>query len=226
MTMWSDVWVPLTVTPTPHISDRLIVGPACEPIDLDEVKRHIRFTATTAEDTLIDTYIAMARQYFETETDRQLITATWERQFDAFPDGVIELPHPPLIDVVSVAYDVEGSPSETLLTEDVDYVVDAPSGPQATRGVVRTVAGASWPTAIDRVGSVRVRYRAGYGDHPGDVPELVKGALYFLVGHFHRFREDIQDATTTLAALPIGATAIMRSFKYTALPIYPARRVS
>lgn len=215
-----------------YASDVLITGPALEPIDLDETKRHLRIT-TTSEDTLLDTYIAMARQYFEEATGRQLIAATWERRLSAFLYGslvspyypsLIELPHPPLIDIVSLTY-TDGDGGDVTLEEVTDYVVDASSGAYARRGLVRPIAGGSWPTARGDLGSARIRYRAGYGTHPGDVPELIKGALYFLVGHFYKFRAEVQEGTA-LQQVPIGAESIIRAFKYSALPTQPPLRTT
>lgn len=219
-----------------YVDDSLITPPTIEPIDLDEVKRHLRFQ-TTSEDTLLDTYIAAARMYFEEQTGRQLMRATWERRFEAFPTtltsrpypaGLIELPHPPLLSVVSVVHTAEGSPDETTLVEGTDYDIDAPRGPYASRGVVRPITGGSWPSPTTGLGAVRIRYDAGYGDHPGDVPELIKGALYFLVGHFHKFRAEIYEGApgSSIQGMPLGAEAIIRAFKYSALPSQPPLRTT
>lgn len=202
--------------PELHWSVDLIEGPQVEPVDLDEFKRHIRFTPTS-EDTLIDTYIAMARQYFEMETGRQLIAATWELRLEGFPVGdVIELPRPPLLEIVSISYpSSDGSPdSETVDTD--SYTVTAPTGPYARRARVKPVS--SWPSVTNGLDAVKIRFRAGYGEQPGDVPALVRGALMFLAGHFHQHRSQVLDQRNgNLISLPLGAEAIMRQFKYTAL---------
>ncbi len=208
----------LSLHPEVHVTEQLITLPTIEPIDLDEVKKHLRFTPTT-EDTLIDTYIAAARQYFEDITGLQLMEATWEQRHDVFPGGastntnVIELRHPPLMDVVSVAYD-DGNGDEQTLVLDTDYFVETPSAPQC--GYIRLGSSGTWPSSLATLGSVRVRYRAGYGSAPGDVPELIKTALLFLVGHFHQFRAEFHQpnpGSSTPIVLPIGADAIMRMFK-------------
>lgn len=223
----------MTTTRDLIATDHLITGPTLEPIDLEEVKKSIKFTPTT-EDTLIDTYISMARQWFEEQTGRQLMDALWERRMEAYPYAntaapypvdVIELPHPPLLSVVSVSYAIEGSPDETQLIEATDYVVEAPAGPYAQRGSIRPIVGGSWPTVARGLGSVRIRYRAGYGTQPGHVPELIKGALYFLVGHFHRFRSETHVSERgSIQSVPLGAEAIIRAFKYSALPTQPPMR--
>ena len=65
----------------------------------------------------------------------------------------------------------------------------------------------------------RVQYRAGYGAQVGDVPELIRVCLLFLVGHFHKYRAEVQETkfAGALTQLPLGADAILKSFKYSAL---------
>lgn len=201
----------------------LITPPTIEPIDLDEAKKHLRFTPTS-EDTLIDTYIAMARQLFEEITGRQLLDATWEYRIEGFPagGGAIELPKPPLLELVSVVYVGEDG-ADVALVEDTDFVVERPTGPYAKRGTVRAVE--AWPTVDAALEAIKIRYRAGYGTQPGDVPELIRGALGFLVAHFHANRVEVADQTSgNLQIVPWGADAIMRPFKYSALPQRPALR--
>ncbi len=204
-------------------TDSLITGPTVEPLDLDEVKKVLRFTSTS-EDTLIDVWISAARQHFEEQTGRQLMTATWEYALDAFPTDPrnggnyqIEIPHPPLQGVTSLAYD-DGSGVEQIM-DPADYVIRNESGSHCKRGRVVLAATATWPGTSGQPKSVRIRYQAGYGDAPGDVPELCKGALYFLVGHFHQFRAEVHAGDRfTIAKLPFGAEEILRGFRYSALP--------
>jgi len=216
-------------------SEQLITPPVMEPIDLDEVKRHLRFT-TGSEDTLLDTYIAAARGHFEEQTGRQVMAATWEEQFEGFPvtltdrpypGGLIELRHPPLLGVLSITLPDGSSPEPTLI-EGTDFEVDISTGPYARPGVVRPIAGGAWSSATSGVGSVRIRYRAGYGEVPGDVPELVKATLYFLVGHFHKFRAEVYEGApgSSIQAMPIGAETFLRAFKYSALPSQPPLRTT
>jgi uncharacterized phiE125 gp8 family phage protein len=199
----------------------LIEGPAIEPLDLAQVKKHLRFSSTT-EDTLLDGWIAAARQYFEEQTGRQVMQATWELWLDAFPSGRIELPKPPLIDVVSVSY----VSSDGLVAMDVaDYTVMAPGGPQAAPGWVQLPYSGLWPTPQDVSGAVRVRFNAGYGSATGDVPELVKTLLYLLVGHFHKYRSETVETRfeSAVSTLPLGVDAFIRGFRHTAMPKYPPR---
>lgn len=200
----------------------LVTGPTFEPLDLAEVKKHLRFSST-AEDTLLDIWVSAARQYFEEQTGRQIMEATWDLWLDATPTGRIELPKPPLLEVVSVGYLASDGVLTTL--DSSTYTVMAPGGPQAAPGWVQLVYGATWPITQDVPGAVRVRFRAGYGSTPGDVPELVRAVLYLLVGHFHKYRSETVETRfeSAISTLPLGVDQLMRSFKYTALPKYPPR---
>lgn len=197
--------------------ESLIVGPALEPLDLEEVKKQRRFSPTTL-DTLFDLWISAARQQFEEQTGRQCITAIWERWLSAFPSvSEIELPHPPLQNVVSVVYDDADGVETTL--DASSYRVIAPAGPYGRRGRIALVTGASWPASSGLSASVRIQFSAGYGGAPGAVPELAKYALLMLVGHFHKYGEQVQEAkNNVLQELPLGAAQVIQAFKYSALP--------
>lgn len=196
---------------------RLMTRPAIEPLDLEEVKKARRFSPTSL-DTLFDLWIGAARQEYEEMTGRQLITATWAYILDAFPDdGVIELPRPPLQSVTSVSYDDGAGP---VVFASSNYRVVTPSGVHPTRGRIALLNSATWPTLtyVGQPGAVTIQFQAGYGNTPGDVPSLVKYALLMLVGHFHKYGEEIQEAKSQLsmAQLPVGAGSVMRAARHAA----------
>ncbi len=189
-------------------ADTLITGPTMAPIDLEEVKKQRRFAPTTI-DTLFDLWIHSAVQYWEGTTGQQLITATWEYWLDAFPwNREIEIPHPPLQSVVSVKYD-DGNGDEQTLDADT-YRVLAPS---EFRGSISLKPGRCWPVAGCQPMAVRIRYMAGLGDAPDAIPELTRYALMMLVGHFHKFGEEVNEARANILTLPIGATDVMQDQK-------------
>src|SRR6185436_12398630 len=206
--------------------DSLIVAPVQAALDLDYVKLHIRALGYT-DDPLIDVYVDQAASYFEEQTGRQIITATRELWIDAFPfvgatgyNARIEVPHPPLQSIVNVnyvdsdgvtqSYDDGGSPA-TVYWRDV-----APAGPYCRRGWVEPQYGRVWPIARAQTGAVQIRYICGYGDSPDDVPELVRGILCFLVGHFDTYRSHTQEHV--ISAIPYGVKEMLDGFKFSAYP--------
>jgi len=203
----------------------LVTPPVVEPLSVDEVRDHLRLTSTT-EDGLLRWWIKAARQHVEEQTGRQLITATWDYWLNGTPDGDIELPHPPLQSVVSITYGEVGTSPEATVDAN-SYQVIAPQGDTCPRGRVSLLTGQSWPSvSVTAPNSLRIRYVAGYGSTRQSVPELLRVALLLLVGHFHQHRSEVSDASRGLTQLPFGAEAILRNFKYAALPTVPARRTA
>ena len=183
-----------------------------EPLGVAQTKTHLRF-GSAAEDGLIENWILAARQHFEQQTGRQLVTATWDVWLDGFPCGsVIELPHPPLLTVTSVKYYDTTNTLQTWAA--TNYVVQAPAGPYAARGQVEVASGVSWPSTTWRQDAVKIRYTAGYGSRPDDVPEIVRTALYLLVGHFWTNREEVIALLGgTWSAMPLGASVLIKGFE-------------
>lgn len=185
-----------------RVDDFLVTPPEIEPLDLAETKKSLRFTPST-EDALISLYISMARQLFEDQTGLQLITATYARVMDAIPAYGVSLPRRPVQSVVSVGYD-DGSP-ETML-DPSGYRVVAPSGLFPQPGRIEWIGG-GWSATRGRI-----VYTAGFGNDQSDVPELIRGALLMLVGHFHKRRAETHEGKDVVS-VPMGAETIMASYR-------------
>jgi uncharacterized phiE125 gp8 family phage protein len=197
----------------------LITAPVREPLDLDEVKKHLKFSPTT-EDTLIDGWIAGEREAFEQETGIQIMSATYEF---AMPYGPacreIELPHPPVQAIVSVTYDDADDVAQTWDTANYELT---PSGATCRRGRLVLASGvSSWPATTGQPRALRIRYTAGFGDAMGDVPQRIKDALYLLVASRHRNRSEIEGGDAKVIAG--GAAGVMRTYKHNAMPTLEPR---
>lgn len=202
-------------------SDRLIDPPVHEPVDIALVKKNLRFTSTS-EDVLIAGWITSARHYFEQATSRATTAALWEYGLDSAPCGrIIELPHPPLLEVEEVLY-TDGDGNEQTFAA-ANYTVRAAGGgspavvtdPFAGRGRIELVDGASWPTTASQMNAIRIRYLAGYGGTVNHMPELIKAVHYDLVRHFHA-RPD--------GELPMTTQVMLRMFRDTAISTIPLER--
>jgi len=181
---------------------QLVTPPAVEPVELAEMKMHLR-VEHSAEDALILVLIQAAREWCEEFTSRSFITRTWELRLDAWPEErYIELPRPPLQGVTWVKYVDENGVEHTL--DASTYVVDAVSVP----GRVVLVNNASWPSvALFPAGAVRVRYTAGYGSNPSDVPEMARHAVRLLAAHWYENRENSSPAQ--LREIPMAAEMLL-----------------
>jgi uncharacterized phiE125 gp8 family phage protein len=196
-------------------SDSLIAGPTIEPIDLELVKKQRRFGSTSL-DVLFDIWTSAARQHFEEMTGLQLLTATRCFALDAAPcHRRIQLGRAPVQSIESVTYLSSGS---EVALDASNYSLIGPVGTKdvyPTLGTIELASSASWPTLDETSQSLRIYYKAGYGDAPGDVPELIKYALMVYVGAFHQHGEEV--TALDLKQLPVGAQMVIQNAKYKAL---------
>lgn len=209
---------------------KLVAAPANDPVSLDEAKAHLRVDFED-DDTLIAAFVSASTRFVDGPKGflgRALIDQTWDLYLDEFPcyryrnphprhgwrhDHPIEIPLPPLIQVLGIFY-IDGNGDEQEVPTS-SYVVDPASEP----GRVALVSGASWPTAACRINAVRIRFRAGYIDGsnspPTDnVPATIKAAILLHVGDLYANRET-QVIGQTVVTLPWAAEQLLRPERIT-----------
>ena len=186
----------------------LLTGPAEEPVSVEEAKAHLR-VSTAADDALIGSLIAAAREHVEARCRRALVTQVWDLYLDAFPAGEeIELAMPPLRAVESVTFFRDDGTSGVMSS--LEYVVDGGGG----RGAVVRGRGGGWPSAeLGPRNGVRVRFEAGYGGAE-DVPRAIRQAVLLIVGALYENREQVIVAQgVNLALLPFGIEALLAPYR-------------
>lgn len=161
---------------------KLITAPATEPVTLAEAKAQCRVDGAD-EDALITALIVAARQEAEHALGRALITQTWERVVDAFPQAELELGMPPVQSITSITYVDQAGSTQTLAG--AAYVLDADSTPAFVLPAVTY----SWPDTLDTANAVRVRFVAGYGNAAA-VPQAIKTWVLMRVATLYKFREE------------------------------------
>ncbi|MEE8543245.1 MAG: head-tail connector protein [Gammaproteobacteria bacterium] len=160
-----------------------------EPLTLTEAKDHLRVDFTK-EDALISRLIVAAREAFEDDTPRQLLTATWKQFFDGFPQfdhERIRIAKPPLVSVAAVSYFDTSGVLQTWPA--AEYTVEAFSGPKAERGVLFPKPDEEYPQTRRIPNAVTIDFDAGYGVLASDVPFEIKEALLAWIGHHYNNRE-------------------------------------
>lgn len=191
----------------------LVTAPAEEPITLAEVKTHRRVTGPD-EDGLLTGLIAAARQLFEDETGRQVVTATWRGHLDRFPEcgQPIVIPKAPLLTVTGITYIDTAGVTQTWSSS--EYTVATYAGAFARPGYIYPAPEYVYPSVYDVKNAVAVTFTAGYGAAAA-VPEGVKAAIKNIVGDLYEEREHaiIGTSSTENAAL----TRYLSRFK---LPVY------
>jgi uncharacterized phiE125 gp8 family phage protein len=165
---------------------KLVTAPAVEPVTLAEAKAHLRLD-TSAEDSYVSALITAARERVELFLRRALIEQVYEYAVDDFPgyDRAMDLPRPPLRSVEWIRYiDTAG----VLQTLDPDiYMVDASSNEM---GRIARAWSRSWPFTRYTINAVTVRFTAGYGEEPGNVPQAIRHAILIETANLYENRED------------------------------------
>lgn len=189
---------------------RLVTPPAITPVELATAKLHLRVDIND-DDEYIAACIDAAREHIETtELSSALISQTWELVSDSVPGSTIVFPRPPLQSVTSVTFtDVDGN--ETVV-DDGDYLVDTDSWP----GRLVLKADKAWPSVIlPAIGGVVIRFVAGYGDAPADVPMPIRQALLLLTGDFYENRENSQamPGLVDVVQMPFAVRTLLASYR-------------
>ncbi|RAH99199.1 hypothetical protein DLJ53_21880 [Acuticoccus sediminis] len=180
-----------------------VAAPADAPVTLAEAKAHLRVDHDD-EDELIEHLVRTATEYLDGHhgiLGKAIITQTWEEDVTAWRGGPLALQVGPLQNVVSlVVVDADGTVASSVDLS--GYRVDT------NHGCLVPLRGTSVPrTEADQ--RVFVRYTAGYGDAPGDVPAPLRQAMLLLIGAWYENREG--------TAIGVSVASIPSSFNVHAL---------
>jgi hypothetical protein len=183
-------------------------APAQPPLFTPDVRERVPALSEDVSDEAIEALIFAETEKIELMLGRAFITQTWDWTLDGFPscyygdgwDGVpgwagspgevpkwsqyhgaygtwgFVLPILPVQAIVSITYTDTDGEQQTLDPSAYRLVGYEPAH-------VFPVRGTSWPTADYGRGAVVIRFRAGYGDTPHDVPEPIRTAIALGVGH-------------------------------------------
>lgn len=190
----------------------VITPPSGVPIDEAVIDQHLRRDAG-ADDALVQTYVQAAFSHIDGPAGwlgRALGVQTLEARFDGFPwGGPLELPFPPLIDVVSVKY---------LDANGVEQAAD-PATYAVLGDMIEPALGFSWPTAREGRETVRVRYRAGYVADPSitplvqALPAAIRAAILLMAGDMYARRETAASGVFSEVPMVASAAALLNPFR-------------
>jgi uncharacterized phiE125 gp8 family phage protein len=171
-----------------------LVDATTEPVSVAEAKLHLRVDHDE-EDLLIGGLITAARQLAEGQMQRTLISTTWQMTTDAFGEA-LRLEWPRVLGVESLQYVDEDGVLATL--DPADYVLD--NSNDVSPAYLVPAFEKAWPTTRAEINTVRVRYVAGFGSSPADVPQSIRQWILLHVGAFYANREAV--AGKQMTALP------------------------
>lgn len=162
-----------------------VTPPSGQPVTLDEIKLHCRIDLPD-DDSLLQSIAAAAMRYVQTESGRQLLTATYLVPVEAWFAGTLKLPKPPLQSVTTVNY---YDPGGTLTTLDpTKYLVRTPL---LLAGSIERAPFQYFPALqADRNYCVEITFVAGYGA-PAQVPDTLKRAILLAVDWLYENRGEV-----------------------------------
>lgn len=166
----------------------LVTPPAKLAVTLGELKSHARID-NDLQDANLYGWLVTAIREAQSETGRQLINATYDETFNAWPcaddwgDRAFRLRWAPLVSVSSVKYLDTAGVQQTL--DPANYRADVVRAP----GRVVFKRGTSFPSLYDDSQTITVRYVAGYGAEMHDVPEEIRQWIIVRVVTRDAFRE-------------------------------------
>lgn len=190
-----------------------IEPPETSPVSVEEARRQCRIVAgDTNFDGELETYIAAAVSHLEGPDGILgglcLEPQVWEYVVDSFTDA-IQIPLRPVISIDSIAYlDADGV-SQALDAE--NFTTDLSS---SSAWVVRN-SSAGWPTTLDGINAVRVRFTAGFEEtEAGDsgVPAALKQSILLLVGWWFSQRES-GVIGQTVSTVPLAFDALTSPYR-------------
>jgi uncharacterized phiE125 gp8 family phage protein len=155
-------------------------------VSLEEAKNYCKVTGSQ-DDNLISLLLTSAREAMEKYTAstfaQKTIYATWIEIPD---DWLLELPYGPVISVDRV-YSIDSEGTEMLLVVNKDYYVYGD-----TEAVVQVSQ--FWSTGERLRRSIRVEYKAGYGDALTEaLPECLREAILKEVATQYKFRDNLSE---------------------------------
>lgn len=187
----------------------VVTAPSATPITLAEAKTFLRID-TSDDDTLINTLIGAARDYFEEYTGRTTIQTTFKLSLDGFGEDqvpiqegfytapymtfhkrYISLPRPPLVSVTHLKTFDEDNTETTFASS--KYHIDSARNP--ARIVLKE--GETWPTDLRVANGIEITYVAGYGSSASDIPQAIKVGMREHVTYLYEHRGDYEQGLNT-----------------------------
>lgn len=165
---------------------QIVVPPSDYPVTLDEAKDQLSVDFADDDDKITQA-IAAATQALDGPwgwLGRAIMPQTWNYFRDSFPGWNstsgsccdawsstscygIELPLPPLINVIEVAYADPNNPSSYITLPSTEYAYD-------NTGIVGWVQPVNaWPTPATAINAIRITFQAGYTTVPADIKQAI-----------------------------------------------------
>jgi len=181
-----------------------ITPPAKLPVELSEMKNHLRVTHDL-DDSDIRQLIEAARDWVEKPSQLSLITTEWRLTLDSWPAYPMDLPRSPLQTLDSIKYYDTTNTLQTLAST-VYYTASRFGLP----AIIGLNSGQAWPATYYRLDAIQINFTVGFGDDAADVAPLAKMAIKLLAAHWYENREAIVSGTIS-KEIELSVHSLMRS---------------
>lgn len=189
----------------------VVSSPSSEAITTAEARQHCGIpSADTTHDTYLDSLVTAARQKWERDTGRIVMSCTVVEKLDCWPEEVIELAVSPVQSVTSIYY-LNASGASTLWSSS-EYVFDS----ALAKPSIYLAYDENWPELRGWAADVTITYVAGYANAAA-VPKLWKQAMLLLVSHWFENRATVNIGNIT-NEIPLAYEAIAANYMR---PTYP-----
>lgn len=173
---------------------QLATGATTLPLTVADAKAHCRIS-TALDDAYVEQLIRVAVAYAEERTGRTIGLQTWRmfmREFPHYNAPAIEVPKPPLIQVVSVEYKADNTSVYTTMPANEYNVINA-----GEFGSIEPLESEDWPLTEAIWDAVKITFECGYLSAPLvpaqprlDLPHRLRHALLVLVAEMYDRRAD------------------------------------
>ena len=166
-------------------SVKVINEAALSPVTLAQARKNSRIDHED-DDQHIQDCIDAATGYVQRMTDTALITTLFEWKMDRFPLGStpLYLPRWPVQSIASISYTDTNGTTQTIASNSYSLRAD-----NSGRGRISLVSWNPWPSTLNSPDSVSIRFHAGFGDSPTDVPREWQKPILLLASHWIENRE-------------------------------------
>lgn len=173
--------------------------PVALPVAYEQAAQFLRLDGPEAEIDL-DPLIRRATAAIEGHMRRALISQRYRLTLDAWPDGAVRLPRPPLVSVEGV--DVADRDGLWHPVATGSYRVHTDAEP----GELLPATAYALPDPGLAAAGIRILFTAGYGDTWNAVPEDIRHAIIVTVASWY-------DTGPDADAVPPGALALVAGYR-------------
>lgn len=138
---------------------------------------------------------------------RCLLEQTWRLTVDHHFPPVLLLTLPPVISIEALKYADDNGAEQTM--DAADYRV---TGVGTWLTEIAPAYGLAWPSVRWQRETIKVEFKAGYGDAAEDVPAPILQAIRMIVGHWWQNREAVNVGNIT-SEIPFGAKQLLSSYR-------------